>query len=144
MIRELARVRDDWSLLVGQEHLLAQALALGADGGVCGGANVWPQLFVQIYEATMAISDSAIAEQTDVLPHLVDRADRMARIYQLESGPITTSSAIKGLKTALAALNICSNETAPPLGRSSLAEQRQIEAILRELNFHPALVAERA
>jgi 4-hydroxy-tetrahydrodipicolinate synthase len=144
VIRELARVRDDWSLLVGQEHLLARALELGADGGVCGGANAWPQLFVQIYEAAMAISDTAIAEQTDVLPHLVDRADRLARIYQLESGPVTTSSAIKGLKTALAALGICSNETAPPLARSSLAEQRQIEAILRELDFHPALVAQRA
>ena len=53
-VRELSRERDDWSLLVGQEHLLAQALERGADGGVCGGANVWPQLFVQIYEAALA------------------------------------------------------------------------------------------
>jgi len=143
-IRELSRERDDWSLLVGQEHLLAQALERGADGGVCGGANVWPNLFVQIYESVLATSETAIAEQGDVLPHLVDQADRLAGIYQLGGGPISASSVIKGLKAALAALGICSDEVAQPLQRTSPAERSQIESILRELGFAAMLAAQQA
>jgi 4-hydroxy-tetrahydrodipicolinate synthase len=74
---------------VGPEELLVQALELGADGGVSGGANVWPQLFVQIYEATLATTETSIAEQGDVLPYLVDRADRLAQIYRVGSETIT-------------------------------------------------------
>jgi len=143
-MRDLSRERDDWSLLIGQEHLLTQALELGADGGVCGGANVWPQLFVQIYEASLATTDTAIAEQGDVLPHLVDQADRLARIYQLGSGPISAPSVIKGLKAALATLGILRNEVAQPLQPLSSAERRQVEAILRELGFQPALAGQQA
>jgi len=141
-VRQLMRQRDDWSLLVGQEHLLVQALELGADGGVCGGANVWPQLFVQIYEATLATTEMAIAEQGDMLPSLVDQADRLARIYQLDSGPVTAPSVIKGLKAALATLNICREKVAQPLRPVSPVERRQIEAILRELDSLPALAAQ--
>lgn len=139
-LRELTRARRDWSLLVGPEELLVQALELGADGGVCGGANVWPQLFVQIYEATLATTETSIAEQGDVLPHLVDQADRLAQIYRLGSESITSPSVIKGLKAALAALSITSDEVAPPLQQLSSTERQQIERILRELGF-PATAA---
>jgi 2-dehydro-3-deoxy-D-pentonate aldolase len=135
----LARRRDDWSLLIGQEHLLAPALERGADGGVCGGANVCPQLFVQIYEATLATTDTVIAEQGDVLPHLVDQADRLARLYQLGSNSITASSVIKGLKAALSELAICSDEVAQPLQQLAPTERQQVDAILRELGFAAAL-----
>jgi 2-dehydro-3-deoxy-D-pentonate aldolase len=143
-IRELTHQRDDWSLLIGQEHLLAEALALGADGGVCGGANVWPQLFVQIYEASLATTDTTNAEQGDVLPHLEDRADRLAQIYRIGSAPITAPSVIKGLKAALAALAITSDEVAEPLQPLTAADKRHIESVLRELDFHAALAAQPA
>jgi 4-hydroxy-tetrahydrodipicolinate synthase len=143
-IRDLARQRGDWSVLVGQEHLLVQALELGADGGVCGGANVWPRLFVQIYETTLATTETAIAEQGDVLPSLVDQADRLARIYRLGSGAISAPSVIKGLKAALATLNICRDEVAQPLQPLSSVERQQIETIVRELGILPALTARQA
>ena len=47
----LRELRDDWSIMMGPEHLLVDAMRLGGDGGVCGGANVFPQWFVQCYEA---------------------------------------------------------------------------------------------
>lgn len=142
-VRELARERSDWTLLIGQEQLLAEAMAIGADGGVCGGANVWPQLFVQIYEASLA-TETAIAEQGDVLPYLEDRSDRLARIYQRGDEPITASSVIKGLKAALAALGITRDEPAPPLAPLTAAQKQHVESILRELDFHAALAANNA
>jgi len=134
-IERLRQRRPDWTFLIGQEHLLAPAIERGADGGVCGGANVWPQVFVQIYDAALASFDTTIAEERDVLPHLVDQADRLARIYQLGSQPITASSVIRGLKSALAALGICSDAVALPLQSLSATEFRQIAAVLRELGL---------
>jgi 4-hydroxy-tetrahydrodipicolinate synthase len=139
MILDLARQRDDWSVLVGQEHLLVQALELGADGGVCGGANVWPQLFVQIYEAASATTESARAERREALPRLVAQAERLGEIYHLGSGSVTSPSVIKGLKAALAALQICRDEVAQPLQPLSSTERRRIEILLHELGFQPLL-----
>lgn len=137
--RELMRDRPDWTLLVGPEHLLARTLELGGDGGVSGGANVWPQVFVQIYEATIASTDTAIAELTDVRSHLVDQADRLGRIYQL--GPRSAASVIKGLKGSLSVLGICDDLTAEPLTRCTPAEKKLLEGILQSLGIAAASVA---
>ena len=48
---ELKDTRPDWSMLIGPEHLTAEAVQMGGDGGVNGGANVFPELFVSYYEA---------------------------------------------------------------------------------------------
>lgn len=141
-LRALARQRDDWSVLIGQEHLLSQALDLGADGGVCGGANVWPQAFIQLYEATLATTETVIAEQGDVLPHLVDQADRLSQIYRVEGESITAPSVIKGLKAALAAMGITTPQVAEPLQPLSAAEQRHVESILGELGLQLGLRAQ--
>ena len=43
--------RPDWTILLGPEALLAEAHQLGGDGGVNGGANVAPHLFVDCHQA---------------------------------------------------------------------------------------------
>lgn len=135
-IRELCTARPDWTLLVGPEHLLSRALELGGDGGVSGGANVWPQLFVQIYEAAIASCDTAIAEQQDVFSHLVDQVDRLGQIYRI--GPPNAASVIKGLKSALSVLGICQNRVAPPLVPHTPDEREQVAKILRSLGIESA------
>jgi 4-hydroxy-tetrahydrodipicolinate synthase len=134
-LRELTRERPDWSLMIGQEHLLLQSLELGGDGGVCGGANIYPQLFVHMYDAALVSSDTAIAEQGDVLPHLVDQADRLGMIFRANGQAITASSVIRGLKAALAMLGVCRDTVAPPLEPTSAAELHTIEVILHELGL---------
>jgi len=125
-VRELTRARPDWFLLVGPEHLLARAIALGGDGGVSGGANVDPQLFVRIYEA-------AVAQQTDELGRLVEQSNRLGQIYG--TGAISASSVIKGLKAALSSLGICSDTVAPPLACLNSTERQRIEGVLRGLGL---------
>jgi 4-hydroxy-tetrahydrodipicolinate synthase len=141
-IRHLSRERPDWTLLMGPEHLLSRALELGGDGGVSGGANVWPQLFVQMYDATIATSDSAIAEQIDVVHHLVDQVDRLGQIYRL--GPPSPSSVIKGLKCALSVLGICGDLVAEPLGQCSPAERQHVENVIRSLGLRQPSAGELA
>jgi 4-hydroxy-tetrahydrodipicolinate synthase len=50
----LTQQRPDWSLLVGPEELTAEAVLLGAHGGVNGGANIHPRLYVDLYQAAAA------------------------------------------------------------------------------------------
>src|SRR5947208_471639 len=59
---EAARVRPDWSVLVGPEHLLAETVSRGGDGGVNGGANLHPRLFVELFEAAVRGDTARVAE----------------------------------------------------------------------------------
>jgi len=43
---KLKKLRPDWSIFIGPEALMPLSLDLGGDGGVSGGANVYPKLFV--------------------------------------------------------------------------------------------------
>ena len=41
----------DFSMLVGPEEIMAESVLLGAHGGVNGGANMFPGLYVSLYNA---------------------------------------------------------------------------------------------
>jgi 4-hydroxy-tetrahydrodipicolinate synthase len=136
-IRQLSRERRDWALLTGAEHLLAASLELGGDGGVCGGANVWPQLFVQVYEAASALTDTAIIDHQNVVNDLMDKVDRLSQIY----GPIATGATmVKGLKAAVAALDICGETIAAPLSSCSSAERWRINQLVQSLGIESTLM----
>jgi 4-hydroxy-tetrahydrodipicolinate synthase len=136
-IRQVTRERKDWVLLSGAEHLLTRSLDLGGDGAVCGGANIWPQLFVQIYEGETSLTDTALADHKEVINDLVDKADRLGQIY----GSVATgSSMVKGLKAALAFMGICGETVATPLQNCSVAERRQIERLIQSLGVESTLM----
>jgi 2-dehydro-3-deoxy-D-pentonate aldolase len=48
VLREVKRVRPDFSVLSGWEDLILPSLLAGADGSICAFANVAPQLFVNL------------------------------------------------------------------------------------------------
>ena len=50
-VQMLMADRPDFALLVGVEEILAEMTARGAHGGVCGGANLYPRLYVDLFEA---------------------------------------------------------------------------------------------
>jgi 4-hydroxy-tetrahydrodipicolinate synthase len=136
-IRDLtSSARPDWSLFVGPEHLLWQVLERGGDGGVSGGANICPKLFVLIYEAALADCDTVIVEQKEVFSHLVDQVDRLGAIYRV--GPPSAASVIQGLKSALSVLGICENHVAPPLLPHTPQERDEVAAILHSLGIESA------
>ena len=122
--REVTRGRGDWTLLVGPEHLLAESIEAGGDGGVSGGANVLPQLFVQLYEAARAgFPEELAAFESDVV--------RLAQIYSVGSiSGVTASSVVKGLKAALSTLGVCGALPSPPLGPLTVAQTEQVKQIL--------------
>lgn len=121
-VLDLARERPDWSVLVGPEHLLLDALKMGGHGGVNGGANYHPRLFVELYEAqTKGREDQANELQGRLL--------QLQGIYQIGRH---ASSVIKGMKCAASLLGICDDFMAEPFSRFRRPEREKVRAILQQ------------
>ena len=120
----LLKRRPDWSLFIGPEELLAEAVSVGGHGGVPGGANVFPKLYVQLCTAARN-GDVARSRQ------LHDQVMRISgSLYQIGRHP---SAIIKGIKCALACLGICNDFMAEPFHRFRAEERGRVERCLPEL-----------
>ncbi len=122
---ELARQRPDWSVLVGPEHLLANALGCGGHGGVNAGAHICPQLFVGVYEAALRGDDTRVTE-------LQERVIQLGQIYKVGRH---ASAVIKGIKCSLSLLGVCDDFMAEPMVRFRQPERERVRAILDSLEW---------
>jgi dihydrodipicolinate synthase/N-acetylneuraminate lyase len=127
-LRMLAAERPDFSLLVGPEELLGESVLAGAHGGVCGGANLFPRLYVELYEAAAR----ADLERIAVLHAQVMRLG--ATIYSVGQH---RSAFIKGLKCGLSCLGICDDFMAEPFQRFAAREREQVARYLAEFGVTP-------
>jgi dihydrodipicolinate synthase/N-acetylneuraminate lyase len=130
-LRLLAAQRPDWTLLVGPEELLAETVLLGGHGGVNGGANLFPELYVALFDA---------ARRED-LPRVRDLHQRVLqvgrRLYHVGQHP---SAIIKGLKCAAALRGLCSDFMAEPFHRFREPERGQIAQAVKDLETSICLV----
>ena len=120
----LLKHRPDWSLLIGPEELLMEGVLAGGHGGVPGGANLFPRLYVQLCEAAHA----GDASRTKQLHAQVMRVSES--LYQVGHHP---SAVIKGIKCALGCLGICDDFMAEPFHRFRNGERARVQSCLREL-----------
>lgn len=121
---KLKEERPDWSVMVGPEELFVDAVTWGGNGGVLGGANLYPRLLVQLYQAIRTQDHAARAMLTD----------RMHWFHQhvLQLTP-KTNGWLVGLKAALALQGLCEEVFAEPLHPMSAAEKQQLQQYLVEL-----------
>ncbi len=125
-VRRACSGRPDFALLIGPEELLSDALREGGHGGVCGGANLHPRLYVSLYRA----AQKRRPDEMEALQKMILRlGDRIYRVGEYEP------SYLKGLKCALSILGLCSDVLCEPFTPFSVAERSDIEAHLRELNL---------
>lgn len=113
--------RPDWSLLIGPEELLAEAVLMGGHGGVTGGANLAPRLYVDIYEAA-ARGEIARARELQ------------ARVWAL-SRALYGFGVHRSLKFALSVLGVCNALPAEPFYPLNDQEKRTIRERLTTLGF---------
>ena len=122
----VAKQRPDWAVFVGPEELTAEAVLLGAHGGVNGGANLHPRLYVDLYQA-------AAAQDLQIVRQLHAQVMGLAgRIYAVGKH---NSAIIKGLKCALSLLNVCDDCMAEPFRRFNEPERDKVRAHLIELGL---------
>jgi len=127
-VRQLTADRPDFSLFIGPEELLAEAVLLGADGGVSGGANLCPRLYVELYDAAVRRDVARVAE----LHAEVMRLSEM--IYNVPHGG---AAVVKGLKCALSWLGICDDCMAEPFQAIENPQRQLIRRHLEELGLAP-------
>lgn len=101
----LLRERPEFSLLNGPEQILAETVAMGAHGGVCGGANLYPKLYVGLYNAARDRNEPEIKRLHKQVLEICDL------VYT--HGP-DGSSYLRGIKCALELAGICAGAMAEP------------------------------
>jgi dihydrodipicolinate synthase/N-acetylneuraminate lyase len=117
----LLKHRPDWTLLVGPEERLAETVLAGGHGGVNGGANLFPKLYVQLYQAARA-GDRPRTEQLHA--QVMQISQSLYRVGRY------SSSIIKGIKCGLACQGICDDFMAEPFHRFRAEERARVEGIL--------------
>ena len=120
-VRHLLREREDFSILMGPEEALGEVVLMGGHGGVCGGANLFPQLFVDTYDAAVAGDVARVRE-------LQDRIMRVSgALYGVGRH---VSSFLKGVKCSLDLMGICGDFMAEPFSRFREEERSIIRSRL--------------
>jgi len=113
----------DFAVLVGPEEILLDSLHSGAHGGVCGGANLFPRLFVSLYKAACE-GDLATAE---ALQQKVRQIGRL--LYGIGEAQ---SSYLRGLKLGLELTGICRSTLALPYTSADPSRHEMLREILKE------------
>ena len=113
------------TVLIGPEEQLSEATLLGGNGGVSGGANLFPQLYVDVYEA-------AVRQDIQAVRHLHQRVmDVSTSLYSIGKHG---SSTIKGIKCALSCMGLCNDDMAEPFHKFCDRERAIILERVEALN----------
>ena len=119
------RTRQDFALFVGPEEMTGESVLLGAHGGINGGANMFPELYVAMYDAAVS--------------HDVQRVWQLQQLIMQISSTIYTvgrhcSSYLKGLKCALSLSGIIADDfVASPFYKFNAPEREKIRQALEAL-----------
>ena len=124
-ICKLKKQRPDWSVFIGPEALLTVAMDLGGDGGVTGGANVFPRLFVDCYQAKISGDLSRVAELNRII-------DAFQEVYTIGK---YASKYIKATKCCLSILEICDDFMERPFNRFYPQHREMVKDILNRMNY---------
>jgi dihydrodipicolinate synthase/N-acetylneuraminate lyase len=127
-LQSLLKDHPDFSLLMGREELLAEAILLGGHGSVCGGANLIPELYVDLYNAACS---KDLPKVEALHKKVMEFSTAVYHVGRYES------SLLKGLKCALSCVGICSDFLAEPFHRFRRAEHEVIERYVKELGIKP-------
>ena len=115
---------EKFSLFMGPDEAMGEAVLLGADGGVCTGANLWPAQFKAMYLAAKA----GDVEKVRRLQRFTTMSSYL--LYGLGQGQI---GFLKGVKCALAEMGLIQNVLAAPFAPFAGRERAQVKAALKKL-----------
>ena len=127
-LQQIFKDQNDFRLFIGPEELLGETLVLGGHGGVCGGGNLIPELYVELYEKSIEgdFKKMGILHERIMLISTT--------IYSVGK---YKSSYLKGLKCSLALMGICDDFMAEPFHRFRVSERNVIRQYLIDLGLSP-------
>ena len=130
----IAAARPDWTLLIGPERLLAESIEAGGHGGVSGGANIAPRLFVG-WLAAIRGGDAALAGRyrAEVL--------KLQAVYRIGK---YASRHVKAMKSALSILGVCGDALAEPFNAFEPPQRDLVRQVLASLDGELAWAGDEA
>lgn len=102
----LLRHKPDFTITVGPEEMLAETVLMGGHGAVAGGANLFPKLYVSLYEA-------ALRKDFEKIQFLQNQVMEVST--QLYTFGNCKSSYLRGVKASCELLGLSEGHLAPPL-----------------------------
>ncbi len=117
---------SDFATYMGPEEYTSEMVMLGCDGGVNGGANLFPELFVNSYKAAAAGDKTLANEYNEKILYL------SKSLYGLN--PASDASFLCGLKCALGLQGLCSPFVAYPYKQYEGELKEKAAAALKDLN----------
>ena len=122
----------EFAVIAGSEIFIPETIKAGGHGAVAGGANIFPSLFVELYDACVNDDTAKI----DLLRQKLVEIEE--KIYNVGAH---SSKYIKTIKSALSAMGICNDFVAMPFHRFDAAKTNQIKQNLKEMHImNPAYV----
>ena len=117
--------RQDFAMLVGPEEITGECVLLGAHGGINGGANMFPELYVAMYEAARSGDLQRVRQLQQYIMQI------STTIYTVGKHG---SSYLKGLKCALSLLGVINDDfVASPFYKFDAPEREKIRMALAAL-----------
>jgi dihydrodipicolinate synthase/N-acetylneuraminate lyase len=126
LVQYALKEKEDFAFFVGPEEFMAEFVLTGGHGGVNGGANLFPRLYVDLYEAARNQNLSRV----NILQEKVMQIS--STIYGIGN---YGSSYLKGLKCALSVKGICSDFMAEPFHKFNAPERKKVEEALSRIEF---------
>lgn len=113
-----------FSLFMGPDEAMGEAVLMGADGGVCTGANLWPATFKKMYLAAKKGDVAAVRKLQTIT------TTSSYRLYGLGSGQI---GFLKAVKAALAEMGLIQNVLAAPFAPFAGTDLKKVRAALADI-----------
>lgn len=116
----------EFAVIAGTEIFLPETIKAGGHGAVAGGANLFPALFVELYEASVNDNTEKIEQLREKLLLIEEK------IYNVGA---YSSKYIKTIKSALSAMGICNDYVAMPFRKFNETKSQQIAHNLKEMDI---------
>jgi len=113
----------EFSIMAGTELYLPDTIIHGGHGAIPGGANTFPKLFVDLYNASARKDLQEIEKLRNLVFVLYNT------IYNVGDSPMKIT---KGIKCSLSVLDICDGYMAHPLRQFEGEERKLIEKYVGE------------
>lgn len=121
----LMKHRPDFSMLMGPEEVTGESVLMGANGGINGGANMFPELYVAMYNAA---KDGNLKEVRRLQQYIMQIS---TSIYSIGKHG---SSYLKGLKCACSLLGVIKDDfVAAPFHKFNAPERDKVREALERL-----------
>ena len=123
----------EFSVIAGSEIFLPDTILNGGHGAVAGGANLYPALFVELYDASVK-GDLVKIEELKQKLMLIEE-----KIYNVGA---YSSKYVKTIKSALSAMGICSDFVAMPFRQFNESKRNLIKQNIEEFELSGCMVTQ--